>query len=137
MHGVTCRRGPAVARRGNGAFSSFDSDGDGRLTADELAAGQQALMQQLQGMGRGKGRGMGRNRPLLSDFDLNGDGKLMKEEFIEARGRRIAERAKQGYRMRNLANMPAFEELDANDDGMIGPQEFAAHQAQRRGRKGQ
>ncbi|MCU7897032.1 MAG: hypothetical protein KZQ62_20755 [Candidatus Thiodiazotropha sp. (ex Lucinoma aequizonata)] len=72
---------------------------------------------------------MGRNMPKFSDFDLNGDGKLLKDEFIEARGQRIADGAKQGSQMRNLGNMPAFADIDTNENGEVSPQEFAAHQS--------
>ncbi|MCU7881751.1 MAG: hypothetical protein KZQ66_06080 [Candidatus Thiodiazotropha sp. (ex Lucinoma aequizonata)] len=123
--------------RGAATEPAFDANGDGKLTANELAAGQQVQMRKRhamcmgQGRGRGKerGRAMGRNMPKFSNFDLNGDGKLLKDEFIEARGQRIADRAKQGYQMRNLGNMPAFADIDTNENGEVSPQEFAAHQS--------
>jgi hypothetical protein len=107
------------------------------LTPAELTAGQQAHMKrrQMMGMGRGLGPdqavGMGRNKPAFGDFDLNGDGMLDAQEFDEAHNKRVAERAQQGYPMKNRANPPAFDELDTNGDGAVSPQEFAAHQAQR------
>jgi Ca2+-binding EF-hand superfamily protein len=116
------------------AFSQFDTNSDGQLTADELTAGQQAQMQKRRGMGMGQGRGMGRGRnmPVFSDFDLNGDGNIVEKEFYEARNRRIAERVKQGYQMRNLGNAPSFADLDTNGDGQISSEEFTVHQFQHR-----
>lgn len=113
------------------AFSYFDSNSDGFLNQDELVTGQQAQMQKRGGMGqgRGMGRGMGRNMPDFSEYDLDGDGNILEEEFYEARNNRISERAKQGYRMRNLVNAPSFTDIDTNGDGEIGPKEFAVHQA--------
>lgn len=108
-------------------FSRFDANGDGQLTSEELAAGQQARMEKR----HGTGKGMQRNRPTYADFDLDGDGKIPEQEFYAARSKRISERAQQGYRMKNLANAPAFSDLDTNGDGILDTEEFAAHQSQR------
>ena len=113
-------------------FTAFDTDGDGVVSQDELASGQQARMQQVgcMGMGPGGGRGMGRNMPDYSEFDLNGDGSIVENEFYEARSKRISERVKQGYPMKNLANAPAFADIDTDADGIISTEEFALHQSQ-------
>lgn len=126
-------------------FSAFDLDADGKLTPDELAAGQQAQMDQRREMGMGQGRGMGNgkgqgmrmgmNMPAFSDYDLDGDGKLLEDEFNTARNQRIDERAKQGYQMKNMENAPQFSDIDADSNGEISAEEFAAHQSQRRQNK--
>ena len=67
--------------------------------------------------------------PGYEDFDLDGDGRVLEEEFIEARGQRVAERAKEGRMMRGLANMPGFSDIDSDGNGEISREEFAAHQA--------
>ena len=72
------------------------------------------------------------NRPNYADFDLNRDGVVEEQEFTEARGRRISERAGQGYAMRGLAGAPAFSEIDSDGDGRMSAQEFSAAQARRR-----
>lgn len=115
-------------------FAAFDTDADGRLTPDELAAGQGARMQQQRGpgMGPGPGMGMGRNMPSFADFDLDGDGALEEQEFNEARAQRINERASQGYPMRNLQNAPPFSAIDSDGDGSVSPEEFSQHQVQHR-----
>ena len=85
--------------------------------------------------GGGPGRGMGGNMPAFAEYDLNGDGKIVEQEFDEARAKRISERAQQGYRMRNAADAPSFKAIDQNGDGTLGAEEFSAHQSQRiRGR---
>ena len=117
------------------SFSSFDINSDGQLTRSELADGQKAQRAQKEnrrGMrkGRGMNSGMGRNMPPFSEFDLNSDGQIVAEEFDTARAKRIGDRAKQGYPMKNLANAPSFADIDSNGDGKIDPDEFAAHQAQ-------
>jgi Ca2+-binding EF-hand superfamily protein len=116
------------------AFSDFDIDTDGQLSPDELAAGQQARMQTCCGMGmrggRGMGRGMGWNMPDFSEYDMDGDGYILEDEFYEARGKRISERLKQGYQMRNLSNAPTYADIDTDSDGEVSPEEFAVHQSQ-------
>ena len=118
------------------SFSDFDTNGDGQLTQDELAAGQKARMENRPGMGMGQGmgqgKGMGRNMPAFSEFDLNGDGKILEKEFYEARSMRITERAQQGYQMKNLGNAPSFADIDTNGDGGISAEEFSSHQLQHR-----
>ena len=116
------------------AFSKFDTDGGGQLSRDELAAGQTAQTGNRRGMGQGRGmnKGMGRNMPVYSDYDLNGDGKIIEQEFNEARAKRITERLKQNYQMRNLVNAPSFADIDTNGNGEVGTEKFAAHQLQHR-----
>ncbi|MDY6841987.1 MAG: EF-hand domain-containing protein [Pseudomonadota bacterium] len=124
-------------------FSEFDTNGDGKLTQEELAEGQKAQMEKRRGMGmgmgqgRGMGQGMGRNMPAFSEYDLDGDGKILEKEFNEARSKRISERAQQGYQMRNLGKAPSFTDIDANGNGEISAEEFAAHQSQRRQQRAQ
>lgn len=76
------------------------------------------------------GRGKGNNMPAFTDFDLDGDGKIVSEEFYQARADRIAKHAQEGRKMKGLANAPAFEDIDTDDDGGISVEEFAAHQAE-------
>ncbi len=74
--------------------------------------------------GMGQGRGMGRNMPTFEEFDLDKSGYLHKEEFIQARTQRIAERSKEGRMMRGLSNMMEFEDFDKDGDGKVTPDEF-------------
>ncbi len=133
-------------------FSDFDTDGNGSLSQDELLAGQQARMQQRggtgmgpgaggRGMGMGPGGGMGMgpgaggpggNMPTFEEFDLNGDGVLLADEFNQAHAQRISERAQQGYPMRGLSNMMQFPDMDADGNGQVTPEEFTAAQVRHR-----
>ncbi|MCB1760384.1 MAG: EF-hand domain-containing protein [Gammaproteobacteria bacterium] len=147
--------GAPMMPRGGGfnrpGFADIDSNGDGCINAEELERFQQSRMpgggrsMGMPGMRRGRGMGMpgmpgmqggrmgrGYNMPGYQDFDLDNDGAVSEEEFIEARGRRIEQRAKEGRMMRGLASMPQFSDLDSDADGKISAAEFAAHQQSHR-----
>ena len=53
-----------------------------------------------------------------------------KEEFYQARSKRMAERAAKGRKMRNAANAPSFEDIDLDGDGKVSAKEFSAHQTE-------
>lgn len=74
------------------------------------------------------GKGKHHKMPAFADFDLNGDGAIVANEFYEARAARMVERAEAGGKMKNAANVPTFESIDLDDDGEISTEEFAAHQ---------
>ena len=80
------------------------------------------------------GKGKGHKMPTFAEVDLDGDGAIVPDEFYEFRGKRMAERAKAGGKIKNAANAPAFESLDLDEDGEVSPEEFAAHQAEMRKR---
>ncbi len=82
-------------------------------------------------------KGMGKNMPSFADFDLNDDGAITETEFYEARAARIAERAQEGRKMKNVANAPSFDDIDTDDDGSVSPDEFGTHQAEHRKNKSQ
>ncbi len=129
--------GTAIAMPPSGplTFDDFDLNGDGVITRQEMdqvrsqrmavaGKGRQATPAQPgRGTGMGGGRG-GHRMPAFQEFDLNGDGVLIEEEFIEARGQRVAQRAKEGRQMKGLANMLQFSDLDRNGDGQVTPAEF-------------
>ena len=109
-------------------YVDFDTDHDGQLTPDELAAGRQMQMQKRQGMSMGRGQGRGRNMPQFRDFDMDDNGYIAEAEFYEARKKRVNQRAQQGYQMRNLASAPSYADIDLDGDAKISPQEFIEHQ---------
>lgn len=88
------------------------------------------------GMGMGGGNAWQNAMPSFSDFDLNNDGKITEEEFIEARTARISDRAQQGYQMRGLTDAASFADIDTNGDGSISPEEFSAYQSVHRQQMG-
>ena len=54
---------------------------------------------------------------------------MTESEFNKARAQRVSERAQQGYAMKNMGNMPSFADTDADGNGTVSKDEFAAHQA--------
>lgn len=101
-------------------------------SAAVVSAQPEAKSPRGQGPAQGQGQGQGMHRPAFSDYDQNGDGMISKEEFSEAHARRVGDRARQGYALRNQDKAPSFEDLDTNGDGEISPREFAEHQQRRR-----
>ena len=116
------------------SFADMDANRDGCIDPQELAQFQQAMMRGQPGVMPGN---MGYNMPRYEAFDLNGDGVVIKDEFIEARGQRVAQRAKEGRMMRGLADMPSFEDIDTDGDGKLSREEFAAHQESHRSSRSQ
>jgi len=141
------------------SFSAFDTNSDGQLTESELTAGRKAQMEkrrdmsmgQGMGMGPGYGRGMGmwpgygRGMGMGPGYGQGmgmgpGYGRGMGPGYGQGMGMGpgygpgmgVNERAQQGYQMRGPGNAPSFTDIDANGDGAISPDEFNAHQAQRR-----
>lgn len=137
---------PVLAKGGNGhgpSFETLDLNGDGSITADEIA-GQQAArfaaadtdgdgvlsVEELQTAADAKAqqRKADRMARMITQLDTDGDGALSLDE-IEAgrkdRGNR-GDAEDRGERM--------FQHLDANDDGVIDAEEFAAHQSDRGGK---
>jgi Ca2+-binding EF-hand superfamily protein len=119
-------------RKATPSFTDFDQDGNNLISRQELESGRQAMGRGGQGMASGKGMGRGHQMPKFSEFDLNGDGVLLKEEFYDARAKHWYERAEQGYKLRNAAKAPPFETVDSNGDGKVNKDEFEEHQAQHR-----
>ncbi|MDB4433226.1 EF-hand domain-containing protein [bacterium] len=110
-------------------FSSLDSDGDGEITPAELEAVRGAAglgPGRGPGMRGGRGSGRGGSPPTFSEFDLNGDGVVGEQEFIDARTARIAKRVREGRMMRGLIHARTFSDLDIDGDGSLTPEEFAA-----------
>ena len=84
--------------------------------------------------GEERERGMRHKMPAFEDVDTNADGSIVAEEFYAMQAKRMAERAKEGVKMRNAANRCTFEEIDTDADGKVSPDEFALHHAERRHR---
>lgn len=105
------------------SFTELDADGDGSITIAEVKA---------------------RSAAHFAESDTNGDGKLSADELTAAVAARAAERAAAGMarmiewrdtdgdgmlseaEMSDTAGSRMFARLDANDDGVISAEEFAA-----------
>ncbi len=113
--------------RSSRPFGSLDGDGDDEITREEFEAAHAAAGDGAgQGPGRRgeRGRGMGGSPPAFSDFDLNADGAIDEQEFIDARTKRIAERIREGRMMRGLTTPHTFADMDTDGDGSLTPEEF-------------
>ncbi|MBN1866300.1 EF-hand domain-containing protein [Candidatus Sumerlaeota bacterium] len=109
-----------------GRFSDIDTDGDGYLSPEDIAAvappvqrpgwgqgtGRQSEPMHRPGAGDRQGRPDGPRPPALEELDKNEDGKISRKEF------------RAGWESR-------FEKLDANDDGYVTQDEMSF-----RGRRG-
>lgn len=113
------------------SFADLDTDGDGQLDPEELAAGQKAHRSECKAMGKGAGHGKGKKgeMPSFSDFDLDGDGIISESEFNEGHAKKMSEMAAEGRQMKHAGDAPGFAGIDSNGDGGISEQEFSDHQA--------
>ncbi len=112
-------------------FAEFDQDADGKLTAAELTAGQQAQRQASPGAGQGAGAGRGAgaggtgmNPPAFSDFDANADGCINAAELAAGWGRRSVGNA-------GGNPIPGFADFDTDRDGYLSETELDTGRAQR------
>ena len=81
--------------------------------------------------GKGMGMGMG-NMPTYADFDLNGDGQVLEDEFNKVHAERMAKMAAEGRQMKHAGDFPGFAGIDTDSDGVISEEELATHQAEHR-----
>jgi len=96
-----------------------------------IAVSFMAMSVQAQ-QGMGKGWGMKGNMPTYADFDLNGDGKVVEQEFNEAHAKHMIKMAEEGRQMKHAGSFPGFAGIDTNGDGVITEEELLTHQAEHR-----
>lgn len=98
---------PVMAQDGPGPrgprldFATMDTDGDGKITKEEMAAAAAAR---------------------FAEADTNGDGSLSTEELVARMEARAA--AREAERMQRGADR-MIERMDANDDGVLSADEMA------------
>lgn len=114
-------------------FSFMDGDGDGALDGAEFVRGGAGLRRTARETPLRRGRA-----PGFAAADVDGDGRLSREEFLLARldanARASGPKARREAGRRRVA---LFKALDADGDGVVGRDEFmaagAAHFAERDG----
>lgn len=74
--------------------------------------------------------------PAFADIDADGSGAITAQEFDRFRANRMAQRAAEGYRLRNAGQHPGLQAMDLDADQVVSEQEFyqwrAARMANRR-----
>lgn len=78
----------------------------------------------------GQGMGTKGKMPAFPDLDLDGDGRIVEQEFNEWHAKRMGEMAAEGRQMKHVGDAPGFSGIDTNGDGGISKEEFATHQAE-------
>lgn len=67
----------------------------------------------------------------FTNFDLNADGRIVEQEFTQARDKRREQRVAEGRPLRNQNEALPFNEIDTDSDGKVSADEFSAYQATR------
>ena len=81
----------------------------------------------------GEDEQMNGHMPAFSDFDLDGDGAIVEQEFNKGHAKRMSERAAEGHELKN-AGKCTFAGIDSDSDGAVTPEEFKAHKARHMGK---
>ncbi|SLN56855.1 EF hand [Pseudoruegeria aquimaris] len=127
--------------RGHGpemTFEQLDANGDGKITAEDLAAAKAARFAEADTNGDGAlsaeelqaqadARRADRVEKMIERMDANGDGVLSMEEMEAGRGDR-GDRGDRGGRM--------ISRMDTDGDGAVSAEEFEAAKAKMAERRG-
>ena len=73
--------------------------------------------------------------PAFNDIDADSNGVITAEEFDTFHANRMAQRASQGYPMRNAGRGPRFEAMDLDGDNALTEQELDQWRAGRMGNR--
>jgi len=120
-------------------FTAFDQDSDGIVTEQEFKSIRAERMAARAAAGAPMPGAA--NAPTFADFDSNGDGQLMPDEFAAGQQARMQGRPGMGAGMGSGMgsgqgmgmgrNMPTFTEFDLNADGSLSEKEFYEARANR------
>jgi len=116
---------------GPAPFSAIDTNGDGKVSAEEFAQHRAARMSQRAEAGRPmQGAGQG---PSFESLDANGDGVLTPDELrpMKRPGDGPGMRSGQEPAARVGQRPPRFDDIDTNGDARIDADELAAMRSQR------
>lgn len=120
---------PIVQADAEAVFAALDADGDGQITAAELARMPEARFAALDANGDGmldaaeltatmQARMAERVQSMIEERDLDGDGLLSQSELMGGR------EGRDGRGEPNFERM--LSRMDRNDDGTISLEEFSA-----------
>jgi len=126
------------------SFANIDTNKDNKISPEEFEKHQTMHMQNMC-KGTNKSMMMGTSKGMMStpnrysmmnmhtfnEFDLNNDGQIIESELSEAHTSLMAQHAKEGRMMKNVANAPTFADIDTDKNGKISPDEFQKHQTER------
>ena len=125
-----------LADRGPLDFSSYDTNNDGFVTEQEFNFVQTKRMEEKASAGMPmKNAG---NAPTFNLFDANNDGKITEIELLKGQNKQMQSNQQNrgmnqmnkgmgknsSKNMRQGMNMPAFEDFDLNNDGLINSKEM-------------
>lgn len=117
-------------------FSTYDSNGDGRVSADEFYAARNARIGERAREGRLM-RNLG-NAPAFEAFDSDRDGYLSENELLKGQ---LSQMQQQRMNRPMVSNgggnrqAAGFADFDSDGDGVVTAEEFARTRTARQGEK--
>lgn len=63
----------------------------------------------------------------FSEFDLDGNGAIVEQEWLDGHAERMKAMAEEGRKMKHAGEMPTFASIDLDGNGQVDEAEFEAH----------